>query len=378
MKILMLCYEFPPLGGGAGQMVNGLSTTLAQLGHQVDVVTMGYRGLNSREKINGVQVYRLPCIRKKAYVCSITEVSSYILSALPKVKRLINQCCYDIIHAHFILPDGFLSWLNHKYINLPYVITAHGTDVPGYNPHRLRFTHKILTPLWKHITRNASQIISPSTSLKSLLVKQSPDMKIALIPYGFDIDRFNPHAIKQKRILVVTRMLERKGVQYLLKALQGITMDYSVHIVGDGQYLNRLQKLINNVGVKVNFWGWLDNRSPELKELYETSSIFVLTSEAENFPVALMEAMAAGLAIITTKGTGCAEVVGDSAVLVEPKSPEAIRSALVVLTKDADLLKELGQAARKRSEDNFSWAAVANRYVELYERCSAQAWHKTP
>jgi glycosyltransferase involved in cell wall biosynthesis len=193
-------------------------------------------------------------------------------------------------------------------------------------------------------------------------------MKITLIPYGFDVERFNPHAIKQKHILVVTRMLKRKGVQYLLKALEGLTVDYSVHIVGDGPFLPTVQKLANNVGANVKLWGWLDNRSPELKELYETSSIFVLTSEAENFPVALMEAMAAGLAIITSKGTGCAEVVGDTAVLVEPKKPEALKAALNILATDANLRRELGQAARKRCEDDFSWAAVASRYLSLYER----------
>ena len=372
----MLCYEFPPIGGGAGQMVYGLSTTLAELGHQVDVVTMGYRDLISREQTNGVQVYRLPCIRMKEYVCTVPEVGSYLLSALPMVRRLVDQHCYDINHTHFILPDGILAWLNHRHTKLPYVITAHGTDVPGYNPHRLLTAHKVLTPLWKTITRKASQIVSPSASLKTLLVKQSPDIKITLIPYGFDVERFNPLAIKQKRILVVTRMLKRKGVQYLLKALEGFTVDYSVHIVGDGPFLPTLKKMINNVGAKVKFWGWLDNRSPELKELYETSSIFVLTSEAENFPVALMESMAAGLAIITTKATGCAEVVGDSAVLVEPKSSEVIRAALNALTTDANLRRKLGQAARKRSEDNFSWAAVAKSYVELYERYSTRARHK--
>jgi glycosyltransferase involved in cell wall biosynthesis len=193
-------------------------------------------------------------------------------------------------------------------------------------------------------------------------------MKITLIPYGFDVERFNPRAIKQRRILIVTRMLERKGVQYLLEALKRFVVDYSVHIVGDGPFLSTLKELANNIGTNVKFYGWLDNRSPELKELYETSSIFVLTSEAENFPVALMESMAAGLAIITTKGTGCAEVVGDSAILVEPRSPEALRAALNVLVTDANLRRKLGEAARKRAEDNFSWAAVARHYLSLYEQ----------
>jgi glycosyltransferase involved in cell wall biosynthesis len=376
MKILMLCYEFPPLGGGAGQMVYGLSTTLAKLGHQVDVVTMGYRGLGSREQTDGVQVYRLPCIRIKEYVCTVPEAGTYLLSAFPKIRRLINQNCYDINHTHFILPDGILAWLNYRSTNLPYMITAHGTDVPGYNPHRLLLAHRFLAPLWKTITRNASQIISPSASLKTLLVKQSADMKITLIPYGFDIERFNPRSIKQNRILVVTRMLERKGVQYLLKALEGFAENYSVHIVGDGPYLPTLQKLANKIGINSKFWGWLDNRSLELTKLYEKSSIFVLTSESENFPVALMEAMAAGLAIITTNGTGCAEVVGDSAILVEPRNSEAIRAALSALATNSDFRRKLGQAARRRSENNFSWTAVAKSYAELYERYSARTGHK--
>jgi glycosyltransferase involved in cell wall biosynthesis len=264
-----------------------------------------------------------------------------------------------------------MAWLIHRHTRLPYVITAHGSDVPGYNPDRLLIAHKLLTPLWKAITLNADQIVSPSASLKSLLVKQSPDMKITLIPYGFEVERFNPYEIKRKRILVVTRMLERKGIQYLLEALEGLMIDYSVHIVGDGPFLPTLQKLANNVGAKVKFWGWLDNRSPELKELYETASIFVLTSEAENFPVALMESMAAGLAIITTKGTGCAEVVGDTAVLVEPRNAIALRAALNDLAKNGNFRRKLGRAARKRSEDHFSWAAVTKSYVKLYERHSA-------
>jgi glycosyltransferase involved in cell wall biosynthesis len=378
MKILMLCYEFPPLGGGAGQMVYGLSTALAKLGHQIDVVTMGYRGLSDCEHTDGVQVHRLPCIRLKEYVCTVPEAGTYLLSAFLKIRRLISLSRYDINHTHFILPDGILAWLNYRQNNLPYIITAHGTDVPGYNPHRLLFAHRFLAPLWKIITYNASQIISPSKSLKTLLLKQSADMKISLIPYGFELERFNTHSIKQNRILVVTRMLERKGVQYLFKALEGFAENYSVHIVGDGPFLQNLKKLANEIGIKATFWGWLENRSRELKDLYEQSNIFVLTSEAENFPVALMEAMAAGLAIITTKATGCAEVVGDSAILVEPRNPEAIRAALRVLATNSDLRRKLGRAARRRSENNFSWTSVAKRYVELYERYSVRKGHKAP
>ena len=96
-------------------------------------------------------------------------------------------------------------------------------------------------------------------------------------------------------------------------------------------------------------------------------SIFVFVSESENFPIVLLEAMAAGLAIITTDNTGCAEVVGDAALLVPSKDPSAIRNALLQLIENPVLCQELGQAARKRVEEKFSWEYAAKRHTNLYK-----------
>ena len=112
----------------------------------------------------------------------------------------------------------------------------------------------------------------------------------------------------------------------------------------------------------------LDNGSDEMTELYERSGIFVLPSESENFPVVLLEAMAAGLAIVTTGGTGCAEVVGDAALLVPPKDVGALREALQRLICNPGLRASLGAAARRRLVDNFGWPVIAQQYVALYGR----------
>jgi len=138
--------------------------------------------------------------------------------------------------------------------------------------------------------------------------------------------------------------------------------------VGDGPYLPELRRRAVALRSPARFWGWLDNRSPELRSIYESSGIFVLPSEAENFPIVLLEAMAAGLAIITTAGTGCAEVVGDAGLLVPVRDSRAIGRALRELVEDHDLRQRLGLAARRRIEENFTWRAVAQRYVEEYER----------
>ena len=131
-----------------------------------------------------------------------------------------------------------------------------------------------------------------------------------VIPNGIDEDPTASYGgEKKRRILVVTRMFERKGIQYFLRALQGMKLHHEVHVVGDGPYLPTLRALAEELGVDARFWGWLDRGSAELRNLYDSAEIYVFPSEAENFPLVLLEAMRAGAAIITTKGTGCAEVV---------------------------------------------------------------------
>jgi glycosyltransferase involved in cell wall biosynthesis len=366
MRILTLSYEFPPLGGGGSKVVAGLSRQLASLGHTVDVITMGYRGLPRREQVDGVTVYRVPCLRFSTSVCTPPELASYLCSAIPLALRLARENRYDINHTHFIFPDGLAALLVKKRTGLPYVVTAHGSDVPSFNPHRFRLMHRLLGPVWQRVVAGADRIISPSRHL-SHLIRQSRDAtRIDLIPNGIDPTRYRADRPRARRVLVVSRLFERKGVQHLLQALDGLQVDHQVEIVGSGPYLPALKSMAGQLSTSISFRGWLDGASPELKELYETSSIFVLTSEMENFPIVLLEAMAAGLAIITTRGTGCDEVVGDAAVLVQPRDPRGLRNALVRLMRDPELCRRLGMAARARLEQKFGWPAVARQYLQTY------------
>jgi glycosyltransferase involved in cell wall biosynthesis len=366
LRILMPCYEFPPIGGGGSRVVDGLSRELVRLGHEVDVVTTRFRGGATSETVDGVNIYRVNCVRLKEHFSTLSEAAIYVAASLRKTRQLVARRGYDINHSHFILPDGFNARRIREATGLPYVITAHGSDVPGYNPHRVRFLHELLTPLWSGITRQASALVCPSRSLQELVAKRDPSLQTCRIPYGFDFGRYRKNDKPQRQILVVTRMLRRKGVQYLLRAVEQLPMRHEVHIVGDGPYLPTLRKLAAQVGAPVTFHGWLDNRSIELTRLYETSDIFVLPSERENFPVALMEAMDAGLAIVTTRGTGCSEVVGDTGVLVEPRDPAGIRSALESLLENPERVRRLGRAARDRLANEFAWPVIARRYIDLY------------
>lgn len=371
MKILTLSYEFPPLGGGGSKVVYGLSRELVRMGHDVDIVTMAYKGLNPYEEIDGMRVHRIPCLRGSVDICHPHEMASYMIRALPFAKRLGKDNQYDLMHCHFILPDGLIALFARRYLRIPLVVTAHGSDVPGYNPDRFKLLHKLITPVWRSAVRSIDMIVSPSRFLEALMLEHEPAARTATIPNGFDLDKFQSTRDRKKSILIVTRMLERKGVQDVIRALSGTELGFEINIVGTGPYLDDLVALAKKLEVDATFHGWLDNDSDELKYLFETSAVFVFPSHAENFPLVLLEAMGAGAAIVTTNQNGCREVVGEAAILVPPGDEQAIRNALQKLAEDADLRIRLGQEARERLDRFFSWSSVAKQHMDVYDQLIA-------
>ncbi|MEA3441121.1 MAG: glycosyltransferase family 4 protein [Chloroflexota bacterium] len=370
MRILTMCYEYPPIGGGGSKVVEGLSRELVNQGHEIDLVTMAFGDLPRFEDIDGVHVHRVPCLRASESVCHPYEMVSYIFAALPVVRRLTRQERYDINHTHFIFPDALISDITERVCGLQYIVTAHGSDVPGYNPNRFKILHRFLGPIWKEVVNGAEEIVSPSRSLSTLIAQQKPSTPVTVIPNGINIKAYDHSKKQQNRILVVTRFFERKGIQYFLYALDGMRIPFNVDIVGDGPYLSKLKEIAGSIdtSAEITFHGWMDNKADRFRELFETASIFVFPSEAENFPMVLLEAMMAGCAIITTEGTGCQEVVEETALLVPPRNTGAIRAALELLDDQPELCWNLGHKAHARVEGEFSWPVVAKRYISVYER----------
>ena len=364
MKILMLNYEYPPLGGGAAPVTKSLSEELVRQGHEVDVVTMGYRGLPKEENINGVQIYRVPSIRKKLEMCTFHEMFSYCISASRFLPELLKENDYDINHTHFIIPTGAVSSFYHK--KVPFIVTTHGSDVPGYNPDRFQFQHALFKPFSTAVLNRASYITSPSSFLKEEIVRNYGERDIAVIPNGISVDAYLPQR-KEKKILTVSRLFERKGVQYVIEAMKDIE-GFEYVICGDGPYRPQLEEQIERLHLdhKVKLRGYLEPE--QLRQEYESAPIFVLPSTSENFPVALLEAMSMESAIITSSTTGCAEVVDNTALLVPPKNSKAIKKQLLTLTNDSDLCRDLGARGRKRVEREFTWNSVTKRYLNLYEK----------
>jgi glycosyltransferase involved in cell wall biosynthesis len=316
-------------------------------------------------------VYQLGSSRKDKIVCHTSEMIRHELRAIPFALRLMKRNQYDLNHSHFIFPDGPSAVLLRKITGLPVILTAHGSDVPGYNPDRFTYQHKALAPIWQTIVGNVERIVCPSQHLRSLMLAKRPKLDTHVIPNGLDPQKFHPWLKKEPKILVVTRMLRRKGVQQLLKAVEAWHLPHEINIVGDGPYLQKLKEMGSGSTARIKFWGWLENDSDELRELYETSSVFVSLSSDENFPVNLLEAMAAGMAIVTNPDTGSGEVVGDCAFRVDPNKPAEVRAALIQLMESPDLAEDLGRRARQRFEQCFTWRAVAMQYDRLYRELKA-------
>lgn len=368
MKILMLNYEYPPLGGGAAPVTRSLSEELVLQGHEVDVVTMGYKGLPKEEDINGVQVYRVPSIRQKLEMCTFHEMLSYCISASRFLPKLLRENDYEINHTHFIIPTGAVSSLYHN--KVPFIVTTHGSDVPGYNPDRFQFQHVLFKPFSTIVLNRASCITSPSRFLKEKIIQNYGEQKITVIPNGISVNTYLPQK-KERKILTVSRLFERKGVQYVVEAMKDIE-GFEYVICGDGPYRAQLEEQIErlHLGYKVKLRGYLE--AEQLKQEYESASIFVLPSASENFPVVLLEAMSVGCACITSNTTGCAEVVGDAALLVPPKDSEAIKRQLLTLMNDPEKCRDLGARGRERVEQHFTWSSITKEYLNLYEKVLKQ------
>ncbi len=146
MKILLLNYEFPPLGGGASPVSYEIAKRFVNTGHNFDAVTMGFRGLPPFEIKDGINIYHVKCWRSKKEISHPREQLTYIISAVRFLKTHLRQNSYDINHTHFIIPTGIISlWLKKQH-NLPYIISSRGSDVPGFNTDRFVFLHKFTKP----------------------------------------------------------------------------------------------------------------------------------------------------------------------------------------------------------------------------------------
>lgn len=369
MKILVLNFEYPPLGGGASPVGRDLAEKYVLHGHLVDVVTMHHESLPLSEYINGVHIFRVKCGRKKVNISTPLEQLKYLIRSRKILNNLFATNIYDYCHCHFLIPTGLLAlWVKSKY-KLPFLVTIHGSDVPGYNPDRFTFLHLFTKPLLRAIVYSADTIVSPSKYLLGLLKEKITFSEIntptEIINYGIDIPQKKANS-KEKIILSTGRLLKRKGFDTLIKAVSNLDIGYEVHLCGDGPMMSELRELGKLSKTKIVFHGWIDNKSDKYLELLERASIFALVSSHENSSVSIMEAMANGCAIITSDATGCFEMVEDIGLCIKVNDVDALREAIMMLVKDISLVDKYKSLSLDKAIDKYNWERITKQYEELF------------
>ena len=363
MRILSLTYEYPPIGGGGSVVAAAVNEELVRLGHEVTVLTSRMKGLPASETVEGVAVVRTACMRQHRHYTTAAELFTTLLPTYRRGAQLIRSFQPEVIHTHFIVPSGVLAWALSRRFDVPYVLTAHGSDVPGYNPDRFEWLHALLGPAWRGILDGAAFVTSPSRFLADLIRSHGYADPIDIVPNGHHPQ---PHGggPRRKQVLVVARMFPRKGVQHFIEAITGLDDDWEFIIAGDGPHREQLEAQARSAASRVRFTGFLDRAT--LRSLYESSQILVFPSIQENFPMVLLEAMDAGCAIVTTNAEGCAEVVGDAGLVVPKGESQGIRAALERLMHDPGLVERLSARGKRRAAI-LAWPNIVARYRDLLQ-----------
>ena len=141
-RILLLCYEYPPLGGGGGRVAAQIAASLVDRGHEVHCVTGGIASLPKRSIIEGVHVLRVRSGRKSEDTCTILEMFFWLITALPVALKEVYCWKPKLMQAHFAVPTGALAWVLYQLTSIPYVLTIHLGDVPGGVPEQTAFLFK--------------------------------------------------------------------------------------------------------------------------------------------------------------------------------------------------------------------------------------------
>lgn len=375
MNILVLNYEFPPLGGGAAPVCKDIAIQLQKRKHDVTVLTMGFDSLPAYEEIQGVKVYRLKCFRRKKNVCKPWEQYSYLLAVRHFMKKHMLTHHYDICHTHFVIPTGEAAkWIKKKY-RIPYIITAHGSDVEGHNQKStMKIMHRLLRSGWRKIVTESCAVVSPSRYLMELMRHNYPCDKYVYIPNGIEWDKWHRYAKaenKKHTILIMGRLQKFKNVQMILRALKKVNLeDWQVEILGDGPYRQELERMAIEFGMakKIHFRGWIDNGTEEQLMIVKEASLYISASQFENCPMSVIETVVAG----------CYPLLSDIPAHRQLITEDQYFFQLDDLQELAKKIQEIIYSNGKIEEDikdtlRFDWKTIIQQYEEVLYRASGES-----
>lgn len=369
MKVLVLCYEYPPIGGGGGRVAKTVAEALVERGHEVRVQTAALGFRSQKELINGVDICRTASARRAPDTCRVHEMGLYCATSLLPTLRHIREWKPDVVHAHFAMPTGVLALAAHRRTGVPYVLTAHLGDVPGGVPEQtdklFRLVGPLATSVWKHAA--AATAVS---SFVQRLAEKAYQRDVARVLNGIDLTGATGNPAPSgdvPSIVFVGRFNPQKCPDFLIDVLAKLPpRHWRATLIGDGPVMPAVRQKIEryHLADRVTLTGWIDGTAVE--RILRTSDIFVMPSTSEGLPVAAIEALRQGLAIVASDIPGVTDVVSNNSngLLLPVQNLEAWSNALGNLLNDHPRLAAFKQASFQKVHE-FDLRHIVDQYEAI-------------
>ena len=380
MRLLMLNNEFPPLGGGTGTVNRAMLEHFVRVpGLEIDLVTSALGKIPEQEPFSDkIKLYKVPVRNKNIHHSSNRELSEYFVRGFRLALLLHRKRSYDLCFAWSGVPAGAIALALRRIAGLRYILRVCGPDIPGFE-RRYRTIHFLIAPVIRRIWRGADRLIAKSAREIEMIHAVAPGADCLLIPNGVDLGRFKPvHAGPDDgplKLLCVGRLIERKGQHHLIESVKRLTdegIDVMLDFVGtgDAEAANKAQAAKLGLSDRVRFLGYVPRE--EIDQHYASAHVFVLPSYNEGMSVALLEAMASGLAVVVTSTGGTPELVQPevNGLIFDWADVERLAAHLRRLAQDRPLIRRMGEASRRRATD-FSWDRAALRYLDVFRQLTS-------
>jgi colanic acid/amylovoran biosynthesis glycosyltransferase len=296
-----------------------------------------------------------------------------------------------LLHAHFG-PDGAIAMPLAKALGIPLIVSFHGTDATMKDSAVWRHSHmahRLYLLRRRRLAQAASRVIVQSDFLRRIVIERHgfPEEKVVMIRYGVDLDLFQPHVAQREwgHILYVGRLVERKGLHYLLVALGKVKERFPtvrLTVIGDGPMRGRYEALARQIlGDRCTFLGAQPQQV--VREYMSKAYVFCMPSvtmpsgEAETLGMVFLEAMAMRVPPVSFRSGGIPEVIvhEETGFLAEEKNVDQLAHYLTLLLEDPALRNRMGEAGRRRVEQEFNLEKQNAKLEALYDEVIAEYAH---
>lgn len=370
MKIGIVCY---PTFGGSGVVATELGKALAAKGHQVHFITY-----NQPVKLD---VYSPNIFYHEVAVSDypLFDYQPYELVLSSKLVDVVKYEKLDLLHVHYAIPHASAAYMAKKILEaqgicIPFITTLHGTDITllGKDPS--------FEPVIAFAINQSDAVTAVSKSLKDDTLKYFKVKKeIHVIPNFIDVENYSPaHStcdrsqyapIGQKVLIHVSNFRKVKRVEDVLRVFDKVrkAVPSKLILIGDGPERANIEKLCRELDTCGDIISLGKVRDPE--KIICIADIFLLTSETESFGLAALEAMAAGVPVISTNTGGIPEVNihGYSGMLSNVGDVDDMAKNAIEILSNEDKLKEFSKNAFEQAK-KFQVETVLPVYEKLYEQ----------